>query len=114
MPSQRKKSDKRIDTILEWTKTGLEWGQKITSVVPVPAYGLVSDVLLALIEQVAVRIHVHPFFRLFIPLIQVARTNKGAAATVLENIQRLVVVFFAQSSSAYGENSLNIIRSFLW
>ena len=54
MPSSRKKSKAIIDKVLQWTKTGLTWGQNINSVVPIPAYARISQVLIALINRVAV------------------------------------------------------------
>ena len=54
MPSSRKEAGAIIDEILEWTKTGLTWGQNINSVVPIPAYAPISQVLIALINRIAV------------------------------------------------------------
>ncbi|PIL29472.1 hypothetical protein GSI_08414 [Ganoderma sinense ZZ0214-1] len=71
MPSSRE----IIDGILEWTKKALVLGQNVNSVVPIPAYGPISTVLVALIDQIAT-----------------AQTNQRAAAAVLQQIQTLAKI----------------------
>ena len=93
MSPSRKKSKRRaiVDDVLEWMQTGLDWGSNINSVVPIPAYGLIAPVLSALIKQIAVRMACSFTYRLYRSSfsVQAARTNKRAAADVLEKIQTL-------------------------
>ncbi|KAI1787123.1 hypothetical protein LXA43DRAFT_735793 [Ganoderma leucocontextum] len=61
-----------VDDILSWARTGLSWGQQVATVVPIPAYGPISQVLIKLIDQISA-----------------AQTNEQAAEAVLKDIQTL-------------------------
>ncbi|PIL29477.1 hypothetical protein GSI_08419 [Ganoderma sinense ZZ0214-1] len=90
--SSHKKRRGTIDDILRWTRTGLSWGQKVATVVPIPAYGPISQVLIQLIDQIAA-----------------ARTNKQAAEDVLQHIQVLATI--VGSSKEELENRITPLSS---
>ena len=52
MPSSHKKRNSAIDAVLKWARKGLALSQEV---VPLPAYSLIADVLLQLIDHIQVR-----------------------------------------------------------
>ena len=92
-----------IDDILGWARTGLTWGQQVATVLPIPLYGPISQVLIALIDQIAVSalFEYHPHLSeltLRFLTLQAVRTNEQAAEAVLKDIQNLAEIIEGSKS----------------